>query len=646
MTSGFAVIDLETTGFSYQKTDRIIEIGIVLLDINGEVEGEWETLVNPKRDLGKTSIHGVEASDVLGAPEFSDIIGDIISLIEDRVLVAHNASFEMNFLRAEFERAGFDFPVEDAFCTMQASRNILPIMNHKLATCCESVGVELIDAHTAIGDARATAGLLKYLLQYEHVRQNALSLSFDASSVPLGYFPEPQEISVPRGSSDTSSSLVDYLFKDRQIGAASVATKFAYLDFLYEALLDGEFSLRQKRRAAILIAELQLTRNDVIELNKEYLVQMYYRLKHRGVDDALDILRSHGESLGVSNSVIGDISSGRVNPQLGEWVPRFTLNKGDKIVFTGDSDDKPHLISLAEKKGLIVASGMSKAVKAVFADNEDSLSTKATKAEEYGIPIISIASAREVFERELPSTVRSKRASSAQDTTKKAYPSIQASVNVGEETHPLRSRATPPTGRHSLTRNEPTLQDSVLVSPYPESYHVAPEQISEPIHMPPQQQVTPQQQVAPLPRVVPYQQVAPQHSYASPSTTNFSYVAQPVPQAYAPGGQADAASFREVRQLTIRRTVLAYLLWLPVFLGAHWFIVGKRILGLVSIASFIALILLLGGSNPSDTNAWLGFLPLVWLLQFPIALFLIPRYARQATEKKYKIRKQGNISHL
>ena len=59
--SGFAVIDLETTGFAYNASDRVCEIGVVLLDRNVQREYAWTTLVNPHRDLGAQHIHRIDA---------------------------------------------------------------------------------------------------------------------------------------------------------------------------------------------------------------------------------------------------------------------------------------------------------------------------------------------------------------------------------------------------------------------------------------------------------------------------------------------------------------------------------------------------------------------------------------------------------
>lgn len=55
----FAVIDFETTGLAPERTDRVVEVGVVLTDDEGRIEHEWTTLLNPHRDIGVTHIHGI-----------------------------------------------------------------------------------------------------------------------------------------------------------------------------------------------------------------------------------------------------------------------------------------------------------------------------------------------------------------------------------------------------------------------------------------------------------------------------------------------------------------------------------------------------------------------------------------------------------
>jgi len=69
----FAVIDFETTGLVPERTDRVIEVGIVLVDLDGRMESEWTTLVSPSRDVGASHIHGLTAADLLDAPQFTEV---------------------------------------------------------------------------------------------------------------------------------------------------------------------------------------------------------------------------------------------------------------------------------------------------------------------------------------------------------------------------------------------------------------------------------------------------------------------------------------------------------------------------------------------------------------------------------------------
>ncbi len=93
----YAVVDLETTGFG--SKDRVVEVAVVCLDARLQVEREYVSLVNPKRDMGETpDIHGVTPAMASTAPPFSEVADDVLAHITGRVLVAHNADFDRGFL--------------------------------------------------------------------------------------------------------------------------------------------------------------------------------------------------------------------------------------------------------------------------------------------------------------------------------------------------------------------------------------------------------------------------------------------------------------------------------------------------------------------------------------------------------------------
>ncbi|TXR55516.1 exonuclease domain-containing protein [Quadrisphaera setariae] len=160
-TAGFAVLDLETTGFS-PRTERIVEVAVVHVTPDGTSGAEWSTLVHPGRPtVGATHVHGIRPVDVREAPRFAEVVPALVEVLAGRVLVAHNAGFDVPFLRAELERAGVDMPEAPQLCTLAESRRHLPqLAGRKLADCCAAAGVRLTGAHSALGDARATAELL------------------------------------------------------------------------------------------------------------------------------------------------------------------------------------------------------------------------------------------------------------------------------------------------------------------------------------------------------------------------------------------------------------------------------------------------------------------------------------------------------
>src|SRR5699024_7077723 len=164
---GYAVVDLETTGLHPALHDRIVEIGIVHVSPDGVVEDSWCTLVNPQRDLGPQDIHGIQAADVLGAPTFADIAGDVADRLQGRAFVAHNATFDARFMSSAYLDLGHVVPIDadTTLCTMRWTGRLLPHLPRTLAGCCAALDVPLEQHHSALADATATAALLGHLLR-------------------------------------------------------------------------------------------------------------------------------------------------------------------------------------------------------------------------------------------------------------------------------------------------------------------------------------------------------------------------------------------------------------------------------------------------------------------------------------------------
>ncbi|KAA2256930.1 hypothetical protein F0L68_25885 [Solihabitans fulvus] len=202
MARGYAVVDVETTGLAAHGSDRVVEVAVVHLDLEGSVTGEWCTLVNPARDLGPQRIHRITAAEVRHAPSFHRIAGALAGQLAGRVLVAHNLGFDARFLAAEFDRAGVRVPVaaEAGLCTMRLADHYLPDRaGRSLRACCDAAGVSLTDAHSALHDAHAAAALFAGYLRSAGRPEPWSDLLHDAASTPWPRLPPDEATLVRRG---------------------------------------------------------------------------------------------------------------------------------------------------------------------------------------------------------------------------------------------------------------------------------------------------------------------------------------------------------------------------------------------------------------------------------------------------------------
>jgi DNA polymerase III epsilon subunit family exonuclease len=163
--TGFVVVDVETTGFS-PDDDRIVEVGIVTLDGEGDEVDSFSSLIDPRRGPGPTHIHGISTAMLSGAPTFGGLYAYLAALLSGRVVVGHNIDhFDLPFLRAECGRLGRSAPISAAVPTVDtwavAHTHLGLEGRATLAECCQSFGLSWDDHHSALGDARVTAALFR-----------------------------------------------------------------------------------------------------------------------------------------------------------------------------------------------------------------------------------------------------------------------------------------------------------------------------------------------------------------------------------------------------------------------------------------------------------------------------------------------------
>ena len=165
----FAVVDVETSGLSIRR-DRVIQVGVVIVDLSGSVIERWESLVRPRSRwffrVGPTELHGIRRRDLVRAPALATVMGRLADDLRSSILVAHNAPFDVGFLRKAAHEASVDLPINGILCTLSLSRALDPdrTMSHRLGAVCERYGVSLVRPHDALADADATAAVLRPLL--------------------------------------------------------------------------------------------------------------------------------------------------------------------------------------------------------------------------------------------------------------------------------------------------------------------------------------------------------------------------------------------------------------------------------------------------------------------------------------------------
>jgi DNA polymerase III subunit epsilon len=170
----FVVVDLETTGGrttarGETPADAITEIGAVKVR-GGHVLGEFATLVDPQRSIPPQIVRltGITSAMVCDAPTIDAVLPMFLEFAGGSVLVAHNAGFDIGFLRAAAKRCGITWPRPQVLCTVRLARRVLSreeAPSVRLAALARLFAVAAQPTHRALDDARATVEVLHALIE-------------------------------------------------------------------------------------------------------------------------------------------------------------------------------------------------------------------------------------------------------------------------------------------------------------------------------------------------------------------------------------------------------------------------------------------------------------------------------------------------
>lgn len=150
----FTAFDTETTGLS-PSTNRIIEIGAVKFNKDGIIS-TWDQVINPECEIPLfiTQLTHISQSMVDSNGTIGHYLSDFLNLIEDSILIAHNAQFDLNFINAELERTGKTLLKNKCIDTLQYSRWAYPTLGkYKLEFLADLMKINKGQSHRAIDDA-------------------------------------------------------------------------------------------------------------------------------------------------------------------------------------------------------------------------------------------------------------------------------------------------------------------------------------------------------------------------------------------------------------------------------------------------------------------------------------------------------------
>lgn len=386
-----AVVDVETTGL--YNSDRIVEVAIVTIDLKGKVIDEFETLIQPLRDVGPTWLHGIDARMLRDAPTFADVAQHVAARVDGAVVAAHNLPFDTRMVGNELASAGIDIDWGFGLDTLRAT-------GCKLGQACAEHNVPLVSAHSAIADARATAQLVITVAE-----------AFRRACVPASA--RPLHVTAKRVCRRDGHARAEvpapYLAALAE-GVRTSSNVAPYAELVGLAIADLQLTDLERRELRALAADIGLDDREVKQAHREFLNGLIDAAVEDQVvtNDELDRIRRAAALLDIEVEHVAR----RTDP-FRAATKALNLKPGMSVCFTGfgrldngNVVDRAAQADLAKTHGFVVVDSITKAgPDLLVAGDGDSRSGKARKARQYGVPICEFNNFLRAVETGEPVTV-------------------------------------------------------------------------------------------------------------------------------------------------------------------------------------------------------------------------------------------------
>jgi DNA polymerase-3 subunit epsilon len=401
-----AVIDFETTGLNPFRHDRVIEIAAIVIGPDGTTLREFTSVVNPDRDIGPTSIHGLTATDVCSAPRFGELAGTLLDVLNGTAAIAgHNVRFDHSFLVAEFKRLGQVLPETPRVCTMQLAGG------GSLTSCCDDYQIAFEgQAHAALHDARATARLLKALLA------DAPQTLSELLTLP--------EIEWPRLPKSTAAPVTRELLRQRHAEPPSYlqqllsraqdafcpdtddGAELAYMALLDRVLEDRRVDDCEGAALNEIASKWGIHGERIRKIHDSYIRHLVATALADGVvtDSERRDLELVAQLLGVGREWLGDVLASSVKKladisrttETAHLQPPTQSVTGQRVCFTGEMQcrilgapiTREMATELVTREGITVVESVTKTLDILVVADPHTASGKAKKARQYGIRIL------------------------------------------------------------------------------------------------------------------------------------------------------------------------------------------------------------------------------------------------------------------